>query len=77
MPRVCCIGVQSDKLLPSGDHGSKYRVEVIGPGRRDWFSEPQSCFRSADLICGAAHLSLTPSSSIGGQVGLSWAMLAP
>jgi hypothetical protein len=29
----------------SGDHGSKYRVEVIGPGRLDWFSEPQSCFQ--------------------------------
>jgi hypothetical protein len=34
---------------------SKYQVEVIGLGRQDWFSEPQSCFRSAHLICGAAH----------------------
>ena len=42
--------------MPSGDHGSKYRAEVIGLGRQDWFSEPQSCFRSAHLICGTAHL---------------------
>jgi len=31
-------------------------VEVIGLGRQDWFSEPQSCFRSAYLICGTARL---------------------
>jgi hypothetical protein len=47
--------VGCDRLAPSGDHGSKYRVEVIGLGRQDWFSEPQSCFRSANLVCGAAH----------------------
>jgi hypothetical protein len=29
----------------SGDHESKYRVEVIGPGRQDWFSEPQILFQ--------------------------------
>src|SRR5207247_4901894 len=33
------------KVTPSGDHGSKYRVEVIGPGRQDWFSEPQILFQ--------------------------------
>ena len=31
-------------------------MEVIGPGRQDWFFEPQSCLRSAYLICGTAHL---------------------
>jgi uncharacterized protein DUF4160 len=46
------------------DHGSKYRVEVIGLGRQDWFSEPQSCFRSAYLICGAARFSVSPSSPL-------------
>jgi hypothetical protein len=46
---------RNDTVTSSGDHGSKYRVEVIGPGRQDWFLEPQSCFRSAHLICGTAH----------------------
>jgi hypothetical protein len=36
--------------MASGDHESKYRAEVIGLGRQDWFLEPQSCFRSAHLI---------------------------
>ena len=50
------LRARNDRLSPSGDHGSKYRVEVIGLGRQDRFSEPQSCFRSAYLICGTAHL---------------------
>jgi hypothetical protein len=33
---------RDDTTGSSGDHGSKYRVEVIGPGRQDWFSEPRS-----------------------------------
>src|SRR6266571_2486556 len=36
---------RGDRVTPSGDHGSEYRVEVIGLGRQDWFSEPQSCFQ--------------------------------
>ena len=30
-------GTKSDKIGGSGDHGSKFRVEVYAPGRQDWF----------------------------------------
>ena len=42
---VCYFGARSDRVSLSGDHGSKYRVEVIGLGRRDRFKEPQSWFQ--------------------------------
>jgi hypothetical protein len=42
---VCYFRTRSDRVSLSGDHGSKYLVEVIGLGRQDWFSEPQSCFQ--------------------------------
>src|SRR5206468_6441777 len=36
---LCHFRGRSDRVCVSGDHGSKYRVEVIGPGRQDWFLE--------------------------------------
>ena len=37
---VCHSEPRGDKVHVSGDHESKYQVEVIGLGRQDWFSEP-------------------------------------
>src|SRR6266481_7349655 len=43
-------------LVTSGEHGSKYRVEVIVPGRQDEFLVNRNPdFRSADLVCATAH----------------------
>jgi len=53
---ACChFQANGDRVSPSGDHESKYREEVIGPGRQDWFFEPLILFQERHLICGTAH----------------------
>ena len=41
---------KSDTVGASGDHGSKYRVEVSARGVRTGSQNHQSCFRSAHLV---------------------------
>jgi hypothetical protein len=52
--------ILKSKLTVSGDHGSKYRVEAIIPGRQDEFHRNRNPgFRSANLIF-VAPLTFSP-----------------